>query len=125
MTIPSVVLVAKDRLRGAFLEDLTGVNEAIGRGNILVVMIRAVISYNYRQALMLDSRYVDCCCRCLSADDKERLRAVERYPKPQDVPVPSVNARKVDQGESLLKVELSVRLLVMMMIIVVIVNNVA
>jgi len=46
MTVLSVVLVANDRLRGAFFEALTGVNEAIGKGNILAVMIRAVILYD-------------------------------------------------------------------------------
>jgi len=48
------VLVANDRLRGAFFEALTGVNEAIGKGNILVVTIRAAILYDCPESLMLN-----------------------------------------------------------------------
>ena len=71
MTVLSVVLVANDRLRGAFFEDLTGVSEAIDEGSILIVVIRALILYDCLGTLLLDFHVVDCCCYCLSADDKE------------------------------------------------------
>jgi len=46
MTVLSVVLVAKDKLRGALFEDLTGVNEAIDEGNISGVMMPAAGLYD-------------------------------------------------------------------------------